>query len=62
MEVGHGNLDRACIYILVCIDALERGQHYCILHLCILFRVTMYPDTVTGGLIELFLISNLYFV
>ena len=51
MEIVCGILDSACIYVLVCIDALGRGQHYCILHLFILSRVTMYHDMVIEVLI-----------
>ena len=61
MEIGCGNLDRACIYVSVCIDAPRHGQHYCTLHLFILSRVTI-PDMVAGVLVELFLICNIYFV
>ena len=43
VEIVYGILDRACIYVLVCIDAPGRGQHYCILHLFILSRVIVYP-------------------
>ena len=39
VEFGCGNLDRACIYVLVYIDVPELGQYYCIIHLFILSRV-----------------------
>ena len=43
VEIVYGILDRACIYVLVCIDALGRGQHYCTFHLFTLSKVTVYP-------------------
>ena len=37
------DLDRACIYVSVRIYAHGHGQYYCILHLFILSRVSVYP-------------------
>ena len=34
---------RACICVSVCISAPRSRQYYCIIHLFILSRVTMYP-------------------
>ena len=38
------DFDRACIYVLVCINAPGRGLYYCIIHLFTLSRVIVYPS------------------
>ena len=52
------DLDRDCIYVSVCINAPGRGQ-FIVLYICLsCLEWLCIPDTVTGVLIELFLICN----
>ena len=58
MEIVYGIMNRAWIYISIYIDAPGCGLHCCILHFLSCLELLCIPDTVTGVLIELFLICD----